>query len=70
MVSHKEIPIGYDSQIIVIKDKSGLSRIRSYQYDNIARRDLKVMNNEYALFIILGIIIIVIIVALIKLITK
>ena len=30
MVSHKEIPIGYDSQIIVIKDKSGLSRIRSY----------------------------------------
>lgn len=30
MVSHKEIPIGYDTQLIVVKDKSGLSRIRSY----------------------------------------
>lgn len=30
MVSHKEIPIGYDSEIIVVKDKNGLSRIRSY----------------------------------------
>lgn len=30
MVSHKEIPIGYDSQIVVVKDKSGLSRIKSY----------------------------------------
>lgn len=30
MVSHKEIPIGYDTQLIIVKDKSGLSRIRSY----------------------------------------
>lgn len=30
MVSHKEIPIGCDSVITVIKDKSGLSRIKSY----------------------------------------
>ena len=30
MVSHKEIPIGYDTQIIVVKDKAGLSHIRSY----------------------------------------
>ena len=30
MVSHKEIPIGYDTQIIVVKDKTGLSHIRSY----------------------------------------
>lgn len=30
MVSHKEIPVGYDSQIIVVKDKTGLSRIRYY----------------------------------------
>lgn len=27
MVSHKEIPIGYDTQLIIIKDKSGLSRV-------------------------------------------
>lgn len=27
MVSHKEIPIGYDTELIVIKDKQGLSRI-------------------------------------------
>lgn len=27
MVSHKEIPIGYDTELTVIKDKSGLSRI-------------------------------------------
>ena len=30
MVSHKEIPIGYDTQLIVVKDKSGLSRIKNY----------------------------------------
>ena len=30
MVSHKEIPIGCDSVITVIKDKSGLSRVKSY----------------------------------------
>lgn len=30
MVSHKEIPIGYDTQLIVIKDKTGLSRIKNY----------------------------------------
>lgn len=30
MVSHKEIPVGYDTQIIVVKDKTGLSHIRSY----------------------------------------
>ena len=27
MVSHKEIPIGYDTELTVIKDKQGLSRI-------------------------------------------
>ena len=27
MVSHKEIPIGYDTQLIVVKDRTGLSRI-------------------------------------------
>lgn len=27
MVSHKEIPIGYDTQLVIIKDKSGLSRV-------------------------------------------
>ena len=30
MVSHKEIPIGYDSQLVIIKDKTGLSRIKNY----------------------------------------
>lgn len=30
MVSHKEIPIGYDNQILVIKDQKGISRIRDY----------------------------------------
>ena len=30
MVSHKEVPIGYDTQLVVIKDKDGLSRIREY----------------------------------------
>ena len=30
MVSHKEIPIAYDTQLIVIKNKSGLSSIRCY----------------------------------------
>lgn len=29
MVSHKEIPIGYDKELIVIKDKTGLSKIKS-----------------------------------------
>ena len=29
MVSHKEIPIGYDTQLVVVKDKTGLSRIVS-----------------------------------------
>ena len=27
MVSHKELPIGYDTQLVVIKDKQGLSRV-------------------------------------------
>lgn len=27
MVSHKEIPIGYDAQLIIVKDKRGLSRV-------------------------------------------
>ena len=30
MVSHKEIPIGYDTELVVVKDKSGLSKIREY----------------------------------------
>ena len=30
MVSHKEIPIGYDTQLVIVKDKSGLSRVREY----------------------------------------
>lgn len=30
MVSHKEIPIGYDTELVVIKDKNGLSRIKNY----------------------------------------
>lgn len=30
MVSHKEIPIAYDTQLTVIKNKSGLSNIRCY----------------------------------------
>lgn len=30
MVSHKEIPIGYDTQLVVVKDKTGLSRIKNY----------------------------------------
>jgi len=30
MVSHKEIPIGYDTQLIIIKEKDGLSRVRDY----------------------------------------
>ena len=30
MISHKEIPIGYDSIITIVKDRNGLSRIRSY----------------------------------------
>ena len=29
MVSHKEIPIGYDMQLVILKDKQGLSRIIS-----------------------------------------
>lgn len=27
MVSHKEIPVGYDTQLTIIKDKNGLSRV-------------------------------------------
>ena len=30
MVSHKEIPIGYDTEIIVTKNKQGLSTVRCY----------------------------------------
>lgn len=30
MVSHKEIPIGYDKELIIIKDKSGLSKVKNY----------------------------------------
>ena len=30
MVSHKEIPIGYDTQLIIVKGKDGLSRVRDY----------------------------------------
>ena len=30
MVSHKEIPIGYDTQLVIVKDKDGLSRVREY----------------------------------------
>lgn len=30
MVSHKEIPIGYDSELVVVKDKQGLSSIRNF----------------------------------------
>lgn len=30
MISHKEIPIGYDTQIIVTKNKQGLSTVRCY----------------------------------------
>ena len=30
MVSHKEIPIGYDTQLIVVKGRDGLSRVRNY----------------------------------------
>lgn len=29
MVSHKELPIGYDKQLVVIKNKEGLSRVSS-----------------------------------------
>ena len=29
MVSHKEIPIGYDTQLVILKDKRGLSRVIS-----------------------------------------
>lgn len=28
MISHKEIPIGYDSELIVVKDRQGLSKIK------------------------------------------
>ena len=28
MISHKEIPIGYDSELVIIKDKNGLSKVR------------------------------------------
>lgn len=30
MVSHKEVPIGYDTQLTIVKDKDGLSRVRDY----------------------------------------
>ena len=30
MVSHKEIPIGYDTQLIIVKNQDGLSSVRSY----------------------------------------
>ena len=30
MVSHKEIPIGYDTEILVTKNKQGLSTVRCY----------------------------------------
>lgn len=30
MISHKEIPVGYDTQIVVIKDQTGLSKVRCY----------------------------------------
>lgn len=30
MVSHKEIPVGYDTQLVVVKDKTGLSRVVDY----------------------------------------
>ena len=30
MVSHKEIPIGYDNELVVIKNKQGLTRIKEY----------------------------------------
>lgn len=30
MISHKEIPIGYDSELIVIKDRNGLTHLKSY----------------------------------------
>lgn len=30
MISHKEIPIGYDSQLTIIKGKDGLSRVKDY----------------------------------------
>lgn len=30
MISHKEIPVGYDTQLVIVKDKSGLSRVREY----------------------------------------
>lgn len=30
MVSHKEIPIGYDTQLIIVKGKDGLSRVKDY----------------------------------------
>lgn len=30
MVSHKEIPIGYDTQLVIVKGKDGLSRVKEY----------------------------------------
>lgn len=30
MVSHKEIPIGYDLELVIVKDRNGLSRIKNY----------------------------------------
>ena len=30
MISHKEIPIGYDTELTVIKNKDGLTSIKTY----------------------------------------
>ena len=30
MVSHKEIPIGYDTQLVITKNKKGLSSVKTY----------------------------------------
>lgn len=30
MISHKEIPVGYDKELVIIKDRTGLSHLRQY----------------------------------------
>lgn len=30
MISHKEIPVGYDAQLIIVKDRCGLSKVKDY----------------------------------------
>ena len=30
MISHKEIPIGYDKEMIIVKNKQGESYLRTY----------------------------------------